>query len=158
VKLARTVRFDESDENIFHHPADVGEWAISGGFEFSNWTDADLTGKSRQAFSNGWLGLASFGRSSLVAVTRIEPVEIDELVDRLADHFVEIYGAPTRQLARPVAQSELRHMQELCEDQSPNAILVVYRELTESGVREQYRSIRGSDAELMQIAVHATLE
>lgn len=158
VKLARTVRFDESDDNVFHRPAAPGEWAVSGGFEFSNWTEADLTGKARQAFANGWLGLDSFGRASLVAVAHVEPAEVDVLVRCLAEHFVDVYGAPSIEAALPAARAEIDHMQDLCEDPSPNAILVVSRELTESGIREQYRAIKASDAELDQVAVHATLE
>ena len=34
MKLARTVRLDISDQNVFENPAQSGEWAISGGFEF----------------------------------------------------------------------------------------------------------------------------
>ena len=45
--LARAIHFDESDRNVFHVPARTGEWCVSGGFEFSNWTDGDLTGKAR---------------------------------------------------------------------------------------------------------------
>ena len=52
MKLARTIRLDESDDNVFESPASDGEWAISGGLEFSNWSEDDLTGKARQAFSN----------------------------------------------------------------------------------------------------------
>ena len=32
MKLARTIRFDASDEHVFAHAADEGEWAISGSF------------------------------------------------------------------------------------------------------------------------------
>ena len=52
MKLARAIHFDESDTRVFHSPARTGEWCISGGFEFSNWSDADLAGKAKQAFSN----------------------------------------------------------------------------------------------------------
>ncbi len=154
MQFARTVRFDESDENVFHRAAQPGEWAVSGGFEFSNWSDADISGKSRQAFTNGWLGLESFGRASVVAVVRIEAAELDVLERCLAEHFVEVYGAPSLDAALPVARQEIEHMRDLCEDQAVNTILVVHRELTESGVREQYRSIRASEAELVQVAVH----
>ncbi len=49
-------------------------------------------------------------------------------------------------------------MRELCEDHAPNTLLVVSRELTESGVRESFRAIVPSDAEIDLVAVHATLE
>ena len=38
MKFARTITLDESDSRIFDHVAQPGEWAISGTFEFSNWT------------------------------------------------------------------------------------------------------------------------
>ena len=156
--LARAIHFDESDMNVFHCPARTGEWCISGGFEFSNWSDADLTGKSRQAFSNGWLGIETFGRVSFVAVTRIEPAEIDALTEALASHFVEVYGAPSIEAARPVAQEEIRQMIELCEEQPSNSVIAVSRELTEAGVKETYRIINSQDASLEQFAIHGSLD
>ncbi|MEM7686590.1 MAG: DUF6505 family protein, partial [Pseudomonadota bacterium] len=50
MKLARTIRFDDSDDNVFEMTAQPDEWAISGAFAFSDWTKADLIGKQRQAF------------------------------------------------------------------------------------------------------------
>ena len=105
--LARAIHFDESDMNIFHTPARTGEWCISGGFEFSNWSEGDLTGKAKQAFANGWLGLETFGRVSVVAITKIEPAEFAVLTDLLAAHFVSHYGAPSIEAARGVASAEL---------------------------------------------------
>ncbi len=157
-KLARTIHFDDSDRNVFSRPAESGDWAISGGFEFSNWTESDLQGKARQSFSNGWLSLAGFGRATFVAVARIEPAEITELVDRLADHFTRIYGAPDPGSARKVAEEEIAFMQDLCADHDPNTLLVVQRELTQSGVKESFRAIRPAEAGIEQIAVHGSLE
>ncbi|MGB0914212.1 MAG: DUF6505 family protein, partial [Phaeobacter italicus] len=88
MQLARAIHFDESDQNVFASPARTGEWCISGGFEFSNWGEADLIGKQRQAFANGWLGLETFGRVTFVAVTQIESSEMGTLTDMLAQHFV----------------------------------------------------------------------
>lgn len=156
--LARAIHFDESDRNVFHVPARTGEWAVSGGFEFSNWSAADLTGKARQAFSNGWLGVETFGRVTFVAVTRIEPNEYAALAERLARHFVEVYGAPSVEAALPVARAELDQMAGLCADHAPNTVLTVLRELTEAGVREQYRFIEATDAGLDQFAIHGELE
>ena len=156
MKLARAIHFDESDTRIFHNPARTGEWCISGGFEFSNWGEGDLTGKARQAFSNGWLGLETYGRVTFVAVTRIEATELERLTDGLAQHFVTIYGAPDVATARPVAAEELAQMIDLCEDHAPNTLLAVARELTEAGVRETYRAIAAQEAGLEQFALHVT--
>ena len=158
MKLARTIHFDESDENIFARPAASGEWAIPGGFEFSNWTEADLSGKARQAFANGWLGLDSFGRATLVAVAQIEAPEFEALADALAGHFVTVYGAPDAAAALPTAREELAYMAELCEDHDPNTLLVVTRDLTESGVKESFRTITPADAELDIVAIHGSLD
>ena len=156
--LARAIHFDESDRNVFHRPARTGEWAISGGFEFSNWSEVDLTGKARQAFANGWLGVETFGRVTFVAVTRIEPTEYEMLVERLAQHFVDVYGAPDIATARPTAIEELAQMADLCADHAPNTVLTVIRELTDAGVREQFRFIAANEAGLDQFAIHATLD
>jgi hypothetical protein len=158
MKLARALHFDESDRNIFHIAARTGEWAISGGFEFSDWSEADLKGKNRQAFANGWLGLETFGRVTFVAVTTIEQAEVDALAKRLAEHFVDMYGAPSVELALPVAQQELEHALDLCEDHDPNTLLAVSRELTEAGVREAFRAIKSEEADIMQFAVHGSLD
>jgi Family of unknown function (DUF6505) len=152
MNLARAIHLDESDTLVFHRAARTGEWLISGGFEFSNWDQSDLTGKARQAFTNGWLGLESFGRATFAAVTRIEPGEMDTLADNLAQHFVTVYGAPDLEAARVVALDELRHMADMCDGQSPNTLLTVARELTDAGVNEAFRIIAGREANLIQIA------
>ena len=158
MKLARTIRLDESDSNVFATPAEMGEWAISGAFEFSNWTEADLTGKARQAFSNGWLSVESFGRATFVAVTPITAFELEALTVALAEKFVADFGAPNLEAARPVAEAEVLHMREMCEDQADNTLLVVTRELTDIGVREEYRTIESQSAELDSFAVHGSVD
>lgn len=157
MKLTRAIHFDESDRNVFHNAARTGEWTISGGFEFSDWSQADLIGKNRQAFANGWLGLETFGRVTFVAVTQIEAAELESLTDRLARHFVEIYGAPSLDAAQPVALQELEHMVELCEDHAPNTLIAVSRELTQAGVKEQFRTIETEDAGLDKFAIHGDI-
>jgi len=156
VKLARTLRLDISDTQVFDHPANPGEWAVSGGFAFSNWEEGDLVGKARQAFANGWLGLESFGRATFVAVTRITPAEYAAATEALACHFVEGWGAPSLEAARPVAEEELAHMRAMCEDHPDNTILTVARELTGAGVHETFRVIPAQAAGLESFAVHAT--
>lgn len=154
MRLARTIRFDTSDENVFEVAAEPGEWAVSGAFEFSNWTEADITGKRRQAFTNGWLGLDSFGRATFVAVAEITQAEYDRAVDALARHFVEAWGAPSLDAARPVAAEELADMRAMCEDHDPNTLLIVTRELVPAGVSEAFRTISPQDAPLEIVAIH----
>lgn len=154
MRLARTLRFDDSDARVFDAAAQPDEWAISGAFEFSNWTADDLTGKRRQAFANGWLGLESFGRATFVAIARIEPAEYAALAERLARHFVEVYGAPDLAAACPVAEEELDFMAGMCAEHDPNTLLVVTRELVEAGVSESFRAIKPAEATLDMVAIH----
>ena len=76
----------------------------------------------------------------------IETEEFAALAELLARHFVDVYGARSVEEARPVAEEELGQMAELCADHAPNTVLTVIRELTPSGVREQFRFIEGNDA------------
>lgn len=158
MKLARVIRLDESDSLVFEIGAEAGEWAVSGAFAFSNWTEDQITGKAKQAFSNGWLGLESFGRSTFVAVARITEQEIETVVAVLAAHFVEHYGAPDLETASAVARQEVDHMREMCEDQDDNTLMIVERSLEAEGIREKFRVIPPQDAPLEAFAVHATLD
>ena len=158
MRLARTLRFDDSDENVFEPAAQPDEWAISGAFEFSDWTADMLTGPPRQAFANGWLGLESFGRATFIATAQIEQAEYDALIDHLAQHFVDHYGAPDLDAARPVAEDELRFMREMCEDHEPNTLLVVTREMVDAGVSESFRAIKPQEASLDMVAIHGELD
>lgn len=154
MKLARAIHFDESDPRVYHIAARTGEWCIPGGFEFSNWSEGDLAGKARQAFTNGWLGLETFGRATFVAVTPIEPGERAALVEALAEHFVRLHGAPDMDAARPVAVEEIDAMAELCDGIDANRVLTVARSLGPAGVTETFRILAPRDAALEQVAVH----
>ncbi|MGR3802895.1 DUF6505 family protein [Marinibacterium profundimaris] len=158
MKLARATHFDESDTRVFASSARTGEWCISGGFEFSDWSEGDLVGKARQAFANGWFGLETGGRVTFVAVAAVEPAEAERLTDQLAAHFVTYYGAPSVEAARPVAAEEIAQMADLCEDHDDNTLLTVSRELTGAGVREAYRVIEVREADLGQFAVHGSAD
>ena len=70
-ELARAIHFDESDTRVYSNSARTGEWCVPGGFEFSNWSEADLDGKAKASFSNGWFGLETSGRVTFVAVARL---------------------------------------------------------------------------------------
>ena len=158
MKLARTLRFDESDPRIFEPAAEPDEWAISGAFAFSDFTEADLEGKARQAFANGWLGLESFGRATFVAVSQIEAAEYEAQIDALAAHFVACWGAPDAEAARPVAAEELAFMASLCEEHPANTLLVVERKLVDAGVSESFRAIKPQEATLDIVAVHGSAD
>ena len=154
MKLARIIRLDGSDVEIFDQAAEPGEWAIPGTFAFSNWTEDDLTGQNKQAFTHGWLGLTSFARGTVVAVTSITEAEWDQLIERLAFHFTESWGAPNLDAARPVASEEIAQMTALCEDHPENTLIIVERSLTDAGVRDKFRLVPPQGASLETFAVH----
>jgi hypothetical protein len=158
MKLARTLRLDISDENVYELPAPSGEWAISGGFEFSNWSEAQLKAKARQAFTNGWYSIESGGRASFVGVSNITEAELEKLRQTLAHTFVERYGAPDYEAAYPVASEEIDQMRQMCEDFEENTLLMVSRTLTDLGVEETYRSRAPQDAPMEAFAVHGGYE
>ncbi|MGF1658900.1 MAG: DUF6505 family protein [Rubrimonas sp.] len=151
MKAPRAIRFDESDLNVFEVAAEPGELAVSGAFAFSDIAPEQLGGKTRQAFANGWLGLESFGRTTFVAVANVTQAELDQAAMRLAAHFVAEWGAPSLEAALPAARDELAYAVELCEGRRPNTLLIVERSLETEGVREAFRAIETSEADLADV-------
>ena len=146
MKLARTIRFDSSDLNIFPTVADEGEWAVVGTFCFAAMPPADLTGKVRQAFSNGFLGCQSFGFSTLVSVVQARPKDIQTITDHLANHFVEKFGAPSKVAAKDAISDEIEFMAELCESHKTGTLLAIQRSWGEDGIKEVFRSLPKADS------------
>jgi hypothetical protein len=141
LKLPRTIRLDPSDAAVFDAAAPAGEWAVSGAFAFLDAEGAaDLTGKARQAFANGFLGVGSFGWSTLVVVSEATEAEAAEVVEKLAAHFVARYGAPDLDAARPVAREEVDFAAGLCAH-PVNTLLAVQRKFGPDGIRESFRVI-----------------
>ena len=148
MRLARTIRFDDSDEPVFETPAQPADWALSGAFEFSDPPKELLTVHPAPAPRTRSPGTRSSRRATFIATAKIEEAEYAALIDRLAAHFVDVYGAPDLAAARPVAEDELRFMREMCEDQDPNTILFVTREMVEDGVSESFQAIKPKEATL----------
>jgi len=140
MRFPRTIRFDASDERVFEHAAADGEWAVSGAFAFAEADPGALVGKTRQAFANGFLGTASFGWSTFVAVAEITPDELEQVIERLAEHFAAHYGAPSVEAARPVARAETEFAASLC-DHKINTLLTVERALGPDGIVERFRTV-----------------
>lgn len=139
--LPRTIRLDPSDTLVFDRAAEPGEWAVPGGFAF--WDDAPeaMPGKRRQAFRSGFLGLSSFGWSTLVEVTEAEASARGAAVAALAAHLVAAYGAPDEATARPAAEEELAFAESLCEGHAPGTVLAVARSMEGGRVRERFRTL-----------------
>jgi hypothetical protein len=141
MKFPRILRLDQSDTRVFARAAEPGEWAVTGSFAFAD-CDANALGpKDRLAFAQGWLGTESFGFASLVEVAEIAPAEFERVIDRLARHFVERYGAPDPAAARPVAAAEARSAAELC-DHKVHTLLALEREPGKDGLIERVRVIQ----------------
>jgi hypothetical protein len=143
MKLLRTIRFDASDEHVFDVAAAPEEWAVSGAFAFAEAARDSLTGKSRQAFANGFLGVASFGRSTFVTVADAVARDLEEVESALTRHFVASYGAPDEAAARTAATEEAAFVRELCADAPINTVFAVRRSWDAQGrIKEEFRVIR----------------
>ena len=146
MKLARTIRFDPSDLNVFPLAAEEGEWALVGTFCFADIPPAELSGKIKQAFSNGFLGTESFGFSTLVSVVNTRDDDVEALTERVASAFVERLGAPNLEVARAAAGEEIAFMAELCLPHEAGTLLTISREIGENGIRESFRSLPKADS------------
>lgn len=154
--LPRTLRLDPSDSVIFPAAAAPGEWAVPGGFCFWDDTEASLQGKRRQAFRAGFLGLASFGWSTLVEVAEAEDREV--VVAALAAHILAAYGAPGPAAARAAAEEEIAFAESLCQGHAPGTVLALERSLENGEVRERFRTLHRRPASLNSLPVFAIEE
>jgi len=146
--LPRVVRLDDSDCQVFETAAEPGEWAVPGGFEFLNLEPDELEGKRAQAFASGFLGIGSYGRSTLVSIDELPDEEYQAVVERLADHLLERYGAPDRAAALAAAAEEVTYAESLCEYDN-HTLLALERRFDDSGVSEAFKRFipAGSDWE-----------
>ncbi|MEE9251145.1 MAG: DUF6505 family protein [Alphaproteobacteria bacterium] len=141
MRFPRTIRLDESDTRVFERPAAAGEWAIPGTFVFADADPATLSGKALQAFAHGFLGLESFGWSTLVEVAEISAQAYETTVNALASHFVAHFGAPNLEAALPAARAETEFAASLCEYKT-HTLLAMERSFGEEGITERFKVIR----------------
>ena len=139
--LLRTLRLDPSDAVVFERAAAPGEWAVPGGFCFWDEDPARMSGKRRQAFRAGFLGLASFGWSTLVEVAPCPEAEREAALSALAAHLRERYGAPDERAARAAAGEEIGFGASLCEEQAPGTVLALSRAAEGGSQRERFRTL-----------------
>lgn len=143
MKLLRTIRFDSSDERVFELAAAAEEWAVSGAFAYAHLSPSEVTGKVKQGFANGFLGVSSFGRSTFATVADADEAAADEIAFRLARHFVETFGAPDVDAAWPAAREEIDFVLSLCRDVPINTVFTVRRFFAPDGqIREEFRTIK----------------
>lgn len=142
MKFLRVTRLDDSDEHVYAPAASVGELAVTGTFVFT-FADDDpetLTGKPRQAFRTGFLGLESFGWTTLVRVVDIGEAEYEQAVEALARHLMRVYGAPSLVEALPVARQEVDFAAGLCEH-AVGTLLALERHADDEGIHEAFRRV-----------------
>ena len=140
LKLPRAIRLDPSDTFVFDRAAQPGEWAVSGAFMFVGRDLDDLGTKDRVAFRSGWLGVDSFGWSTLAIVTEIDDEEYRKVLHDLAQRIREVFNAPTLDAAREAALEELTFAISLC-DHPPQTLLAVQRTFEQGEIRERFRTI-----------------
>lgn len=141
MKLLRTIRLDTSDTFVFDRAAELGEWAVPGGFIYFDVDPDTLTGKARAAFRAGFLGVESLGRSTLAQVVEVSAADRDAAVEALARRLVEHFGAPDLGAARPAAEEEIAFAASLC-DHAPGTLVALHRVMEGGALRETFRSLK----------------
>ena len=140
MKLLKTIRADPSDTFVFAKAAEPGEWAVSGTFMFARQDISALTGKARATFRAGFLGIDSFGWSTLVHIVHATEADRVAAVDMLAARLVSRLGAPSLEAARLAAEEEIAFAASLCDHQE--GILIAMSRRHEDGeIRETFRAL-----------------
>jgi len=137
-KMLRCARLDNSDEEVFDLAAEAGEWAIPGSFEFLDDDESSLTGARLQVFNGAFLGLGSFGWSTVVSIASATEEQIQEAVEQLARYLLEHYNAPDLAAARKAARSEIAYAESLCEYEV-GTLIALERTLTAEGIEEKFK-------------------
>ena len=145
-KSLRAIRLDASDTFVFERAAAAGEWVVSGAFMFWDRDARTLEGRTKQAFRSGFLGISSFGWSTLAVVVEMTGAEREAAVASLSAYLVAEHGAPSLADARAAAEEELAFAESLA--QHPVQTLVaVHRTVTADGeIAEQFRTFHAADA------------
>lgn len=139
-RLPRTIQLDVSDQHVFDHAAEPGEWAVTGTFAFMDNQPGEETSKQRRAFQHGFLGTGSFGWSTLVMVADAPPAVVTSVTEALARHFVDRHGAPSLDAAREVAAQEVAFAASLCEH-PVGTLLTIFRQHGPDGIVEQFATV-----------------
>ena len=158
VMLPRTIRLDASDGVVFACAAAPGEWAVPGSFLFWGRDPASLSRKEGIAFRSGFLGLGSWGFSTLVTAQPATEAEREAAVRALAEGLVRHLGAPDPATARPAAEEEIAQAAALCEGHAENTLIALHRTWGEGGaIHEQFRTLKpraGSAYDAPHLAGH----
>ncbi|WP_458757103.1 DUF6505 family protein [Afipia sp. TerB] len=141
MKLLRTVALDPSDTFVFDPAAEPGEWAVSGAFRFWHEEPDKLQGKVRAAFRSGFLGLRSWGWSTLVEIVDVTDTERAAVVELLAQRLIDRLGAPDIATARQAAEEEVGFAESLC-NEATGVLIAVHRTAQNGEIHESFRALR----------------
>lgn len=141
MKLLRTIALDPSDTFVFDVAAEPGDWAVSGAFRFCDQDPARLAGKDRSAFRSGFLGVQSWGWSTLVQIVHATMADRCALVKLLAAQLVDRFGAPDLATARLAAEEEVALVESLC-THPVSTLIAVHRSASDGEVRESFRRLQ----------------
>lgn len=141
MKLLRTIRLDASDTFIFPSVALPGEWAISGSFIFAEAEPGALTGKKLAAFRGGFLGVPSWGWSTLAQVVEADAKDRVAAIELVAHCLLRSFGAPDLDAACGAAAEEIDFAASLC-DHPPDTLIAVHRVEEAGAIREVFRTLR----------------
>ena len=145
-KLLRAISLDASDTYVFERTAAAGEWVVSGAFMFWDSDPRGLEGRAKQAFRAGFLGLTSFGWSTLAVVVEATDAEHEQAIESLVSFLVKDHGAPSAEAARAAAEDELSFSASLA-DHPAQTLVAVHRTVTPDGeIYEQFRTFHAADA------------
>ncbi|MFV0294605.1 MAG: DUF6505 family protein [Hyphomicrobiaceae bacterium] len=140
MKLLRAIRFDDSDTRVFERAAEPGEWLVSGAGLFFGIEKAQLKGRLRQAFANGFLGCETLGHATFGTVATADEPVAATIRAQLVKHFMQEFGAPGHAEAESVASDEIAFMMETCAPLEVGALLTVRRTLAADGnIAEEFR-------------------
>ncbi len=140
IRLPRAIRLDPSDTLVFRRAAEPGEWLVTGSFLFDPAQVEALDAKGRVAFRSGFLGVSSFGWSTLAVVTEASEAERESAVAQLAAQLIEKLGAPDLAAAREAAEGEIAFAASLC-DHPAQTLLALHRNLEDGEIRERFRML-----------------
>ena len=140
-KLLRAVRLDDSDEHVFRScgAASDGSWVVTGGFAVCDFDSAPKCDPACHCESS-FVALGSRARCSIAEVAEVGDDELEAQIDALAWTLVKAWNAPSYEVARRVAEEEVRHTAEVCETLAPEVWITVKRERRADGeaLEEQY--------------------
>jgi hypothetical protein len=140
-KLLRAVRLDDSDEQVFRAcgAAADGAWVVTGGYAACQFDTAPRCDPPCHCEAS-FVAVGTRQRCTIAEVAEASQAEAEQLADTLAWHLVKGWGAPSWEVAREVAEEELRHTEEVCQTLEPEVWITVKRarRAADGALEEQY--------------------